>query len=201
MELGADFVRVHAGAEAVRYVLLFGVGHGCGMDARTLADTSNLSPPPRNPVKEPGSAFPCSTESSSSGGYITIESGLGRGTTFCMYLPRVDEVEEFPAPKTTPAARQQGSETVLVVEEEIVVRALGSESSPPREIRSSSRTRRFTPLTSVANTRDRSVFSSLTSSCPASTVPNLCRDSGTCSRASRSPTCPDTLPNISLLRV
>jgi CheY-like chemotaxis protein len=58
-----------------------------------------------------------------SGGYVTLESAIAAGTTFTVYLPRVDE---------TPAAHDQGgpmsqrgnNETILLVEDEQAVRAL-----------------------------------------------------------------------------
>jgi len=59
-----------------------------------------------------------------SGGYIWVTSEPGRGASFRMYLPRVDEA---PAPLSErPAANRSvaGSETVLVVEDEEPVRAL-----------------------------------------------------------------------------
>ena len=64
-----------------------------------------------------------------SGGHVRIETKLGEGTTFCLYLPRCDPVEApardqgetAPTPPT-------GSETVLVVEDNAAVLELAVNS-------------------------------------------------------------------------
>jgi CheY-like chemotaxis protein len=52
-----------------------------------------------------------------SGGHISVESALGEGTTFSVYLPRVEQakVGENRATESTAAAR--GKETILLVED------------------------------------------------------------------------------------
>ncbi len=60
-----------------------------------------------------------------SGGHVAVETAVGAGTTFRVYLPAADpgppESAERPRP-TAPAAR--GSETILLVEDDDEVRAL-----------------------------------------------------------------------------
>jgi DNA-binding response OmpR family regulator len=59
-----------------------------------------------------------------SGGYIWVYSEPGRGTTFKIYLPRVEAEAEPLAPRSEPPASLRGSETVLLVEDEDPVRNL-----------------------------------------------------------------------------
>src|SRR5688572_17412012 len=62
-----------------------------------------------------------------SGGHITAASEPGRGSVFRAFLPRVDqEVARKPAPPA-PSAPANGSETILVVEDEAPVRKLLSQ--------------------------------------------------------------------------
>ena len=53
-----------------------------------------------------------------SGGYIWVYSEQGMGTTFKIYLPRVDEPPEAPEVATGQAARAPATETILVVEDQ-----------------------------------------------------------------------------------
>jgi len=57
-----------------------------------------------------------------SNGHITIHSEVGRGTTFRLYLPRSDGVQEKAAGRKT-APLPRGAERILVVEDEPLVRA------------------------------------------------------------------------------
>jgi len=59
-----------------------------------------------------------------SGGHITVESTVGQGATFRIYLPRVEaplDPAAGPSPVAAPAA---GTETILVAEDERLVRVL-----------------------------------------------------------------------------
>jgi two-component system cell cycle sensor histidine kinase/response regulator CckA len=59
-----------------------------------------------------------------SGGYLWCESEVGLGTTFRVYLPRVDEPVAHPEPRPAPPPIHPGDETVLLVEDEPEVRSL-----------------------------------------------------------------------------
>ncbi len=59
-----------------------------------------------------------------SGGYIYVYSELGQGTTFKIYLPRIEEKEDSLLIKNEFSLPLQGNETVLVVEDEPALREL-----------------------------------------------------------------------------
>ncbi len=60
------------------------------------------------------------------GGHIWSYSEVGRGTTFKIYLPRVGQpAEAFPEDESRPDENLRGTETILVLEDDEDVRAVG----------------------------------------------------------------------------
>jgi len=59
-----------------------------------------------------------------SGGYIWVESEVGRGSTFHIYLPRVDELPAGEEQGSLATESLRGTETILLVEDEEMVRTL-----------------------------------------------------------------------------
>ena len=59
-----------------------------------------------------------------SNGYVFAESEVGSGTTFYVYLPRVQDSAEAASPAKSPQSEAGGCETVLLVEDEESVREL-----------------------------------------------------------------------------
>jgi two-component system cell cycle sensor histidine kinase/response regulator CckA len=56
-----------------------------------------------------------------SGGLIAVDSALGRGSTFHIYLPRVDGADTQ-VPKAVATQTLRGDETILLVEDDAAVR-------------------------------------------------------------------------------
>ena len=93
-----------------------------------------------------------------SGGGITVESALGQGCTFSIYLPANSGALD--RPEATPAAEVSGgSETILVVEDEEVVRQLICTVLGELGYRSLAPSRRRKVFASRVNRRIRSIFS------------------------------------------
>jgi PAS domain S-box-containing protein len=59
-----------------------------------------------------------------SGGFIDVESQVGRGSAFHVYVPAAEAVPAERAPDPAPMAWPRGDETILVVEDETEVRSL-----------------------------------------------------------------------------
>jgi len=63
-----------------------------------------------------------------SGGSIELESTPGKGTTFNVFLPRLEEGVGTPGAETAAPISVRGSETVLLAEDEPAVRAVAREA-------------------------------------------------------------------------
>jgi PAS domain S-box-containing protein len=122
--LDEAYARLHPGVAAGEYVMLAISDTGVGMDKDTQ---SHIFEPFFTTKGQQGTGLGLSMVYGivkQSGGYIWVDSELGRGTTFKVYLPRVEEAEAQPTLQPAPAGPPQGYETILVVEDEPQLRDL-----------------------------------------------------------------------------
>jgi PAS domain S-box-containing protein len=125
--LDANYARQHVGAAPGEYVMLAVSDTGTGMDAVVQQHIFE----PFYTTKEVGKGTglglaTCYGIVKQHGGNIWIYSEVGHGTTFKIYLPRVYEAVDAPSQSADDAFVPRGSETVLLVEDEPLVRELVS---------------------------------------------------------------------------
>jgi len=123
-DLDDSYVREHVPVQPGPYVMLAMSDTGTGMSAETLSHVFE----PFFTTKDPGKGTGLGLATvygivKQSGGYVWCYSEPGQGTSFKMYLPRVEAQVDRRAPRGA-ARATRGTETVLVVEDETALRTL-----------------------------------------------------------------------------
>jgi two-component system cell cycle sensor histidine kinase/response regulator CckA len=118
------------------YVMISVSDNGEGMDRETQARI--FEPFFTTKEKGKGTGLGLSTVYGiikQSGGYVFVQSEIGRGTVFTIYFPRVDEPSEAVGATPVSLSAAGGTETVLLVEDEDSVRQLVRETLESRGYR------------------------------------------------------------------
>jgi hypothetical protein len=123
--LDEAYARTHPGARTGAHVRLAVSDTGHGMDAATAARV--FEPFFTTKPRGKGTGLGLATVHGivqQSGGHVDVYSEPGHGTTFKIYLPRVEAQEERPADEGARVEPHGGSETIVLVEDEDGLRAL-----------------------------------------------------------------------------
>jgi CheY-like chemotaxis protein len=108
-----------------RYVKLMLRDNGSGMDEKTLSHIFEPFYTTKGPGQRTGLGLPVVYGIvRQNGGCIDVESQPGQGTTFIIYLPRSEAAEDLASELLPLKEKLEGSETILIVEDELALRTL-----------------------------------------------------------------------------
>ena len=125
VQLGETFGQGQVTTTPGPYVMLAVSDTGCGMDKAIQGRI--FEPFFTTKVRGKGTGLGLATVYgiiNQSGGFIWVYSEPQKGTTFKIYLPRVEDVPTVVEPAASLPAPHRGSETILVVEDEDALRTL-----------------------------------------------------------------------------
>jgi len=125
LKIGMDAISAHPHAVPGEYVRLSVSDTGCGIPSQNLERIFE----PFFTTKEVGRGTGLGLATvfgivEQHHGWIEVASEVNQGTTFDVFLPAIQRTESPPAPAGQHTFREGGSETILLVEDELSVRTL-----------------------------------------------------------------------------
>ena len=129
VDLDASYLTFHPGAHPGPHVLLAVSDTGHGMDEETVSRI--FEPFFTTKLVGKGTGLGLSTVYGiieQSGGHVDVYSEKGVGTTFKVYLPRIEATVTRAGMEAAPPPPRAGSETVLLVEDEPALRGMIGET-------------------------------------------------------------------------
>ena len=125
VELRTPYIHQRVIIQPGTYVILSVSDSGCGMDAATQARILEPFFTTKGPGRGTGLGLAIVDGIvKQSGGHLLVYSEVGKGTTFKIYLPQVEDTVELLAPVMVPPETLCGKETVLIVENDEMVLSL-----------------------------------------------------------------------------
>jgi len=123
--LDENYAHAHAGVSPGNYVMLSVSDTGTGMTDEVKAHLFEafFTTKPKGKGTGLGLAT-CQTIVQQSGGHISVYSEVGKGTTFKIYFPRVEQPMDISTKPGETSQLPRGTETLLLVEDEPSVRHL-----------------------------------------------------------------------------
>jgi two-component system cell cycle sensor histidine kinase/response regulator CckA len=124
VELDETYIQKHPDSRPGPHILLAVTDTGSGMDQATM---TRIFEPFFSTKGDKGTGLGLATLHGivkQNGGHVSVYSEVGHGTTFKIYLPRVEQRPLSSRSQHGPPPRSRGNETVLLVEDEEGVRAL-----------------------------------------------------------------------------
>jgi two-component system cell cycle sensor histidine kinase/response regulator CckA len=125
VDLDAAFAREHQGSIPGQYVMLAVTDTGTGMDPETQAQI--FEPFFTTKDRDKGTGLGLATVYGvvkQSNGYIAVDSKVGEGASFKIYLPRIEQAVARQSEVSQAPLTVRGSETVLLVEDAEPLRKL-----------------------------------------------------------------------------
>ncbi|MGD1083859.1 MAG: ATP-binding protein [Verrucomicrobiota bacterium] len=125
--LGPDYVSRFPELEAGEYVMLAITDTGIGMSQEVKARVFEPFFTTKDVGRGTGLGLAaCHGILKQSGGHINVYSEPARGTTFKIYLPRVEPLPHIPAPRLDSPDMPRGTETILLAEDDPALREMAA---------------------------------------------------------------------------